>query len=71
MIGWLLEGSTARPTADQLWQMEQAWDEVPGLIEQLNDMITHRLPALYDHLNEHGIRPDPGEAIEVPRRPGR
>jgi hypothetical protein len=66
-----IEGSTTRPTADQLWQMDRAWDEVPPLIEQLNDIITHRLPALYDHLNEHGIRPDPGEAIVVPRRPVR
>jgi len=70
-VSGAIEGSTTRPTGDQLWQMEQAWDEVPELIEQLNDMITHRLPALYDHLNEHGIRPDPGEAVVVPRRPGR
>ncbi len=66
-----IEGSTTRPTADQLWQQDRAWEEIPGLIEQLNEMIVHRLPALYDELNEHGIRPDPGEAIVVPKRPGR
>jgi hypothetical protein len=70
-VSGAIEGSTTRPTADQMWQMDQAWEEVPPLIEQLNDVITHRLPALYDHLNEHGIRPDPGEAVVLPRRPGR
>jgi ABC-type transporter Mla subunit MlaD len=65
-----IDGSTTRPTADQLWQMEQAWEKAPTLLEQLNTFITDRLPALYDRLNEHGVRPDPGEAIVVPRRPG-
>ena len=69
-VSGAIEGSTTRPTADQIWQMDQAWDKAPALIEQLNAFITDRLPALYDLLNEHGVRPDPGEAIVVPRRPG-
>ncbi len=61
-------GSTSRPTADQLWQLDQAWEEVPALVEVLNEHITQRMPSVNQQLNEHGIRPDPGAAIEVPRR---
>ena len=65
-----IEGSTTRPTADQLWQLEQAWEEVPALITQLNEIITTKMPALYRQLDEQGIRPNPGEVLEVPKRPG-
>ncbi|UCG86345.1 MAG: hypothetical protein JSW71_20985 [Gemmatimonadota bacterium] len=65
-----IEGSTALPTADQLWQIDQAWEKVPGLVEQINDVINERLPALYRACDEHKIRPDPGEPIEVPKKPG-
>ncbi len=68
-VSGAIEGSTTRPTDDQLWQMDRAWERVPPLIAILNTMITERLPAYYDLLNEHGIRPDPGEPIVIPRRP--
>ncbi len=64
-----VEGSTTKPTADQIWQLEQAWENVPGLIEKLNDVIDKRMPAIYSQLDQHGIRPDPGKPIEVPKRP--
>jgi len=53
-----------------LWQVEQAWQEAPAAIERLNAIITNRLPALYGQLDQHGVRPDPGEAIAIPSRPG-
>lgn len=65
-----IDASTTRPTADQLWQIDQAWENVPGLVEQINEIIRTRLPALYRACDEHGIRPDPGQAIELPRKPG-
>ena len=65
-----IDGSTARPTADQLWQIDQAWEKVPGLVEQINDIIGARLPALYSACDEHGIRPDPGDPVELPKKPG-
>jgi photosystem II stability/assembly factor-like uncharacterized protein len=65
-----IEASTTRPTADQLWQLDQAWSKVPDLISRLNAVITDRLPAIYRQLNEHGIRPDPGSPIVLPQRPG-
>jgi photosystem II stability/assembly factor-like uncharacterized protein len=65
-----IDGSTTRPTADQLWQIDQVWEKVPGLVEQVNDIITARLPALYSACDEHGIRPDPGDPVELPKKPG-
>jgi hypothetical protein len=66
-----IEGSSHRPTEDQLRQLEDAWGEAPELIQQLNAIIEDELPALYRRLDELGIRPDPGEPVEVPRPPGR
>jgi photosystem II stability/assembly factor-like uncharacterized protein len=67
--GSSIESYHARPTADQLWSIERAWEAAPGLIEQLNVFITERLPALNTRLNELGIRPPVGEPVEVPTRP--
>jgi photosystem II stability/assembly factor-like uncharacterized protein len=65
-----IDGSTTRPTADQEWQIDRAWGQVPGLVEQINEIVTTRLPALYESCDEHGIRPDPGKPIQVPKKPG-
>ena len=65
-----VEASTTRPTADQLWQLEQAWEKIPSLIEDLNIIIAERMPAFYRQLDEHGIRPNPGDPIAIPVRPG-
>jgi photosystem II stability/assembly factor-like uncharacterized protein len=66
-----IDASSRRPTEDQLHQLDEAWDTAPGLIERLNAIIEDELPALYRRLDELGIRPDPGEPVEVPTRPGR
>ncbi len=66
-----IDAFTGRPTADQLWQLEQSWELLPGVVESLNEVINTKMPALYDRLNEHGIRPDPGKAVSVPVRRGR
>ncbi|HIN78703.1 MAG TPA: hypothetical protein EYM97_07710 [Gemmatimonadetes bacterium] len=63
-----IEGVTGPPTADQLRQIEDSWQEIPALIDRLNILITTEVPALYARLNDEGIRPDPGSAIEMPRR---
>ncbi|HSR41453.1 MAG TPA: hypothetical protein VLL48_04770, partial [Longimicrobiales bacterium] len=65
-----IEGSHTRPTDDQLWQIDRAWEEVPGIVERVNALVTEEMPALYDRLDQEGIRPDPGEAIAVPSRGG-
>ena len=65
-----IEASSTRPTADQLWQLDRAWERVPPLVERLNEIVTEEMPALYRRLDEHGIRPDPGGAITMPERRG-
>ncbi len=65
-----IEASTTRPTADQLWALERAWDDAPGLITSLNEVITEHMPTIYGQLDQHGIRPDPGKPIPVPQRTG-
>jgi photosystem II stability/assembly factor-like uncharacterized protein len=63
-----IEGATAPPTEDQLWQIERAWERVPALVERLNEIITITMPAINHRLDDAGIRPDPGEPIVIPRR---
>ncbi len=65
-----IESSSTRPTADQLWQLDRAWERVPPLIERLNEIVADEMPALYRQLDERGIRPDPGEAVTMPVRRG-
>lgn len=65
-----IDASTTRPTADQQWQAGQLWEDITGLVDRVNDIITNRMPALNRQLNEHGVRPSPGEPIKVPIRPG-
>jgi photosystem II stability/assembly factor-like uncharacterized protein len=68
---FMLESSTTRPSPDVMLQIDLAWDKVPGLVERLNTVITTQMPALNAQLNEHGIRPLPGDPLEVPRKPMR
>ncbi len=67
-VGSRMDGATAVPTGDQQWQVEELWREVPGLIAQVNEMIEERMPALNRLLDEHGIGPNHGKPIAVPKR---
>ncbi len=62
-----IERVTARPTDDQLHQIDGARAELPGLIEAINALIVDRLPALYAQMDAESVHPDPGEPLEVPR----
>jgi hypothetical protein len=66
-----IERSDGPPTADQLWQINRAWERIPALIGKLNDLITVRMPAINQRLDAEGIRPDPGSEITAPVRSGR
>lgn len=65
-----IQGSSTLPTEDQLWQTDAAWDAVPPLVERLNVLIERDVPALNAAMDASGVRPDPGEALPVPRRGG-
>jgi len=69
-VGRAIEGVSTRPTADQLWQMEKAWTDATVVIEALNRVIETRMPAFNAMLNEAGVRPEAGEAVAIPSRPG-
>jgi len=69
-LGFTVAASTSQPTEDQLQGIDRAWEEAPGLIERMNHLITDRMPALYQMLNQAGVRADPGAAISLPRRGG-
>jgi photosystem II stability/assembly factor-like uncharacterized protein len=64
-----IQQSSTLPTEDQVWQAENAWEEVPALIGRLNALVETRIPAFNAMLDELGIRPSPGKAIEVPKKP--
>ncbi len=69
-LGFAIEGSATRPTDDQTWQIEKGGRDAEALIQRLNRVIETDMPALYDLLNEHGVRPDPGKVVPLPRRSG-
>jgi photosystem II stability/assembly factor-like uncharacterized protein len=69
-VAGAIQQSSTLPTGDQLWQVDAAWNAVPGLIERLNALILTRVPAFNTSLDAEGVRADPGAALTVPRRGG-
>ena len=63
-----MQRSTTPPTADQLWQIDRSWEEVPPMIPRVNEMIAVRLPALYDRVYVEGLRPEAEEPVVAPVR---
>ena len=69
-VAGAIQQSSTRPTEDQLWQVDAAWSSAPDLIARLNGLLTDRVPAFHRRLDQEGIRPEAGAAIQVPVRPG-
>ncbi|MCY3611043.1 MAG: hypothetical protein OXH51_05855, partial [Gemmatimonadetes bacterium] len=65
-----IERASGDPNADQLWQIDRSWEELPPIIERLNELVTERLPALNAKVYAEGLRPEVGEAVAMPRRGG-
>ena len=65
-----VESATSPPTADQLWRIDRSWEELPAIIERLNELVTVSLPALNAKLYAEGLGPKPGEAVAMPGREG-
>jgi hypothetical protein len=65
-----IEANAGPPTADQRYALERGWEEVPPLVEDVNAYVTERLPELYRRMDQAGVRPDPGEPVEIPDPPG-
>ncbi|MDX1396637.1 MAG: glycosyl hydrolase [Gemmatimonadota bacterium] len=64
-----IEQSSTIPTADHLWQVDEAWRLMPDILDRLNALITDRVPALNARLHVEALRPEVGERIELPVRP--
>ncbi len=67
-VAGAIQGSSTLPTADQMWQVDHAWEVMAEVVGPLNELITSRVPALNAQLYAEGVRPKPGEAVEVPGR---
>lgn len=63
-----IENWSGRPSADQLWSIDQTWDAIPAVIERINAMLTGRMPAFEAMLSDAGVQPSLGEPIRVPTR---
>ena len=63
-----IERATGDPTADQLWQIDRSWEELPAIVKRLNELLTDRLPALNAKVYAEGLRPKAGEAVAMPTR---
>ncbi len=68
-VAGAIQGSSTLPTEDQLWQVDEAWAAMPGVVERLNELITDRVPDLNRRIYADAVRPTVEEAIELPSRP--
>lgn len=64
-----IEDISARPTADQLWQIEQAWEEGPEAIRALNELLTGDFAAFEAKVYQPAALPEALGPIEVPAPP--
>ena len=63
-----IQSASSLPAADQLWQTERAWNDLPAVIERVNELLTVRMPALHARVYAPGVRPEVGEAVMMPVR---
>ena len=64
-----IQGVSAPPTADALWQIERSWERVPGVIERINAVITEDMPALLGRVYVDEVLPRI-ETVPLPDRTG-
>ena len=67
-VAGAIQGSSTRPTEDHVWQVDRAWELMPGVIARLNELIRIGVPELNAQLYAEGVRPADGEEIEMPER---
>ena len=62
-----IQQASVRPTEDHMWQVDHAWEVMGETLPELNALIEDRVPALNAQLYAEGVRPDAGEAVEMPQ----
>ena len=65
-VAGAMQASSTRPTEDQMWEVERAWEAFHELLAPLNELITSRVPALNARLYAEGVRPKVGEVVRGP-----
>jgi photosystem II stability/assembly factor-like uncharacterized protein len=68
-VAGAIQGSSTLPTEDHFWQVDRAWELMPGVVDRLNALIETRVPDLNGQLYAEVVRPTAGEAITLPSRP--
>ena len=63
-----IQSVSGPPTADQLYQIERSWQELPSVIDRLNALITTATPAVLSQVYQADVLPEAAEAIRMPRR---
>ena len=63
-----IQGFSGPPTADDLWQVDRSWRDVPDVIERVNEVVSQRLPALLGRVYADAVRPEMADPVPMPKR---
>jgi photosystem II stability/assembly factor-like uncharacterized protein len=63
-----IQSVSGPPTADQLYQIDRSWQELPSVIDRINELITTRASAILEQVYQAGVRPEGAQTIQMPRR---
>ena len=64
-----IEGFSGPPTADAMWSIDRSWEQVPGVVDDINGVIRTEMPALLRRVYVGAVVPtvDP---VTMPARGG-
>ena len=63
-----IQSASRPPTADQLYQIDGSWWELPSVIDRLNRLITTRTSAVLEQVFQANVRPEAAQPIRMPSR---
>lgn len=63
-----IERNAGPPSKGQLLAISHAWEQVPALVEEVNEYVEERVPEFHRRMNEAGVRPKAGEPVPLPSR---
>ncbi len=65
-----IEFSSTLPTADQQWQVDDAWDTAEDLVEAVNELVSARVGDMHARFYAEAVRPELPAEVTLPERPG-
>ena len=63
-----IQSVSGPPTADQLYQIDRSWRELPSVIDRVNGLTTTRTSAVLEQVYQASVRPEVAQPIQMPRR---